>query len=544
MAGQRWQWQMQASIARDETQTSPDWNTQDAGVQTPQVGSNWRFYGQISGQTSTSPWAYVGQYGGLQKTPYGQVVYAPWIQSDFHETISGGFTNVERFDYSTYSHTGVIQSHINNNPFNHQIRNDTHTYNYVTRFFPTHGYLNLTSSVKADNPFAISFATENGFVAVTSTGNLTLGQIVSPQGPTTVTLAANTQLLPSTNPDKPFSIEAEGLSITAPGSSIGTAAVPLNVKLIPGTVFTATAGINGVNVNATGLITLGAVASGSSNATYGPVTIDASAGIASNGSWVVGRSVTLTSSNGAIGTSAMAVMVSPQGAITNADSRNVSAPSIKASASGDIRIRAEGDLWVDSIASQTGSVVVKLFSPLAKLRLEPPMRGLGDELAGEAGLGPRLLFRSADGLVTTFVEGDTLSEVDMHAIASETPQLIAPRLAALHALPPPAAQAGGPPVLWRFIESMLEHTDSKALPPSVSFDRLCAEVARMRERCDVLQLPVVHGHGDLKPSNIMRRPPEATAHLLMHEALLTAGRKAVDQICFIDFELSGLHYRG
>ena len=202
--------------------------------------------------------------------------------------------------------------------------------------------------------------------------------------------------------------------------------------------------------------------------------------------------------------------------------------------------------WVYRVdlPAPTGSVVVKLFSPLAKLRLEPPMRGLGDELAGEAGLGPRLLFRSADGLVTTFVEGDTLSEVDMHAIASETPQLIAPRLAALHALPPPAAQAGGPPVLWRFIESMLEHTDSKALPPSVSFDRLCAEVARMRERCDVLQLPMVHGHGDLKPSNIMRRPPEATAHLLMHEALLTAGRKAVDQICFIDFELSGLHYRG
>jgi serine/threonine-protein kinase len=51
-------------------------------------------------------------------------------------------------------------------------------------------------------------------------------------------------------------------------------------------------------------------------------------------------------------------------------------------------------------------------------------------------------------------------------------------------------------------------------------------------------------HRDLKPSNIMRRPPEATAHLLRHEALLTAGRKAVDQICFIDFELSGLHYRG
>jgi len=348
MAGQRWQWQMQASITRvpPRPETGPPY-TVSSGSNTPQVSSSWVFEG-----SNEDPWAYVGPTGYLQSTPYGQVIISS-IRDDFYETITGGFTNYVAFNYST-DRAGRDKS-TTAAPI-------TETYTYYTtvssRSFPTQGYLRLTSSVKADNPFAISFATENGYVAVTSTGNLTLGQIVSPQGPTSVTLAANTQLLPSTNPDKPFAIEAEGLSITAPGSSIGTAAVPLSVKLIPGSVFTATAGINGVNVNATGLITLGAVASGSSNATYGPVTIDASAGIASNGSWVVGRSVTLTSSNGAIGTSAMAVMVSPRGAVTNADNRNVSAPSIKASASGDIRMQAEGDLWVDSIASQSGSVVV------------------------------------------------------------------------------------------------------------------------------------------------------------------------------------------
>ena len=51
----------------------------------------------------------------------------------------------------------------------------------------------------------------------------------------------------------------------------------------------------------------------------------------------------------------------------------------------------------------------------------------------------------------------------------------------------------------------------------------------MRERCDALQLPVVLGHGDLKPSNVM-----------LHSE---AGARR-EGICFIDFELSGNHYRG
>ncbi|NQW46463.1 MAG: hypothetical protein HQ464_01710, partial [Planctomycetes bacterium] len=165
-------------------------------------------------------------------------------------------------------------------------------------------------------------------------------------------------LFPSTSSDNPFSIEAQGLTISAPGSSIGTAAVPLELKLIPGTVFTATAGIGGVYVHGTGVVTLGAVASGSTDATYGPVSIDAPSGIASNGNWVVGRSVTLKSANATIGTLSNPVKVAPRGTVTNPDNRNVSAPSILATAYGDIRLQAEGDLWVDSISSVAGNVVV------------------------------------------------------------------------------------------------------------------------------------------------------------------------------------------
>lgn len=68
----------------------------------------------------------------------------------------------------------------------------------------------------------------------------------------------------------------------------------------------------------------------------------------------------------------------------------------------------------------TGSLVVKLFSPLAKLRLAPELRGLGDFVAGESGIGPRLHFRNADGIISDFIPGKTLTESDIHEVCSFT----------------------------------------------------------------------------------------------------------------------------
>ena len=187
-----------------------------------------------------------------------------------------------------------------------------------------------------------------------------------------------------------------------------------------------------------------------------------------------------------------------------------------------------------------GSVVVKLFSPLAKLRLTPPLRGFGDELAGERGLGPRLLFRNAEGLVCDFVPGDTLTEQHIHGGSVELPKRIAPRLAALHSVAlqdaRPSQHAAHPatqPVLWDFLESMLVHIESAdadadaALANMPDAAEVRREVARMRSRCDALGLPVVVGHGDLKPSNVMSDSADPDGG-----------------ICFIDFELAGAHYRG
>ena len=171
------------------------------------------------------------------------------------------------------------------------------------------------------------------------------------------------------------------------------------------------------------------------------------------------------------------------------------------------------------------------------------MRGAGDEGGGAASLGPRLIFRSADGLVSEYVHGAELTEDDMHTPGSALPELIAPLLASLHALPdirghapaggyPPATASPRSPILWDFLGTMLSHiaASPQHLPPGISLAQLSAEVERMRDRCEALGLPVVSGHGDLKPSNVM---------------LDNAPQQGGEGRCqFIDFELAGHHYRG
>mmetsp|Transcript_39575 Transcript_39575/g.83038 ORF Transcript_39575/g.83038 Transcript_39575/m.83038 type:complete len:533 (+) Transcript_39575:54-1652(+) len=182
-------------------------------------------------------------------------------------------------------------------------------------------------------------------------------------------------------------------------------------------------------------------------------------------------------------------------------------------------------------------VVAKIFSPLAKLRLTPAMRGAADALAAAHGLGPRVMYKNDEGMITDFVRGRTLTETDIHDKKAHKGVLkaLAPKLAALHSVPLPSQE---PPVLWHFMEEMLLQIKKgeAALPEGITPEQVSAEVARMRRRFDELQMPVVNGHGDLKPSNVMQR--EVCGGLVPDVAA------DADDVTFIDFELSGPHYRG
>jgi aminoglycoside phosphotransferase (APT) family kinase protein len=147
------------------------------------------------------------------------------------------------------------------------------------------------------------------------------------------------------------------------------------------------------------------------------------------------------------------------------------------------------------------------------------------------------LFTCEDGLVTEYMAGmRDLTEAELHSPgAGPLVGAIATKLAKLHSLPLPAREGSssdngegeGEVVLWTFMERMLERIERTPhrLPPTISAGDIRGEVRRMRESTDALGLPIVHGHGDLKPSNVM-------------------GSDDSTRVQFIDFELAGAHYRG
>ena len=162
-------------------------------------------------------------------------------------------------------------------------------------------------------------------------------------------------------------------------------------------------------------------------------------------------------------------------------------------------------------------VVVKIYSAMAKARCAPACRGVVDEAVGAAGLGPQIHVRTDDALVAEFVDGETLTERDLKDEA--TALAIAPKLAQLHALPIPPPLPHEPAALWIGIDAMLA-CDGDALDSAL----LRREAARMRDAVEACTHADVLGHGDLKPSNVLR--------------LRRGG------ITFIDFELAGPNYRG
>ena len=141
-------------------------------------------------------------------------------------------------------------------------------------------------------------------------------------------------------------------------------------------------------------------------------------------------------------------------------------------------------------------VVVKVYSAMAKARCAPACRGVVDEAVGAAGLGPQIHVRTDDALVAEFVDGETLTERDLKD--DETALAIAPKLAALHALPIPEPLPQKP-ALWVGIDAMLA-CEGDALDSTL----LKREAARMRDAVEACTHADVLGHGDLKPSNVLR----------------------------------------
>lgn len=169
------------------------------------------------------------------------------------------------------------------------------------------------------------------------------------------------------------------------------------------------------------------------------------------------------------------------------------------------KIQASGTMLVAKIFSES----LKARSPVAS------QRGRWDEEAGLAAIGPRVYGRSADALLTEFVNGATLTAHDLTenkwALAMER---VAPKLAALHRIG--AWEPGTVPVVWQGMWALLDLSENGPMGD------LRTEVARALRLVEhELGPPDVCAHGDLKASNMVL---------------------AEGNIIFIDFELAGPGY--
>jgi hypothetical protein len=363
LIGERFEWLEQATLTRQQSSTS--WNL-----------GNWQFTNQF-GASSNLPWVYlstnysylvgssggtgfeVGAYG-LSQTPQGWLINNTSLENTaFKETITGGVTGTSGGPYygafhgcggniGDGCHYGYTEN-TNPGPDNNGDPAAVWHWNFITD-----GYLQMTVSVKADNLIGVNFSgSPVGSVTVTSNGAINIdGQITNPNGNTTIT-ATNGGIL--TAPVIGL-VTSDNLTLSASGG-IGAAGQLFNATL--GGDLSATGGSQGVYVNLNSGAVLGTV-SAQTGSSYGPVTIVATGDLlaASNTSLVAGSQITLSTTQGAIGSTGTPLNINNVGPVTTNYDGSISG-AVTASAENDIVLtQLAGNFNVLSVASVAGNVVL------------------------------------------------------------------------------------------------------------------------------------------------------------------------------------------
>lgn len=161
--------------------------------------------------------------------------------------------------------------------------------------------------------------------------------------------------------------------------------------------------------------------------------------------------------------------------------------------------------------------VAKLLSQMALDRRPTSSSFQIDLLASSYGIGPRVIECTDYGTLMEFLDGACLAEDNINSPNRDsTLYKIATQLKKFHSLP---MDMKDPNMLWFSLEAMLKDSSlNKYLQDELDFQK--QKIVPL-----VPQSSMVCGHGDFKPSNIY----------------IT---KEKDSVRFIDFELSGLNYRG
>jgi len=171
-------------------------------------------------------------------------------------------------------------------------------------------------------------------------------------------------------------------------------------------------------------------------------------------------------------------------------------------------------------------VVVKCYTDLAFLRLDPDAMGSVDVAVGNSAIGPCVRYSSPRGLVMDHVDGHTLEEKEMHKDDFGLLGTLANAVAQLHRLPIPEV-CKGDPMLWRSVDKTVAVANEKPeLWPAgmPSIESVMKEIRWAKEMVDKISPEIVLAHGDLKPSNVISDEKKNEVHI-------------------IDCELGGPNYR-
>ncbi|WID96648.1 leukotoxin LktA family filamentous adhesin [Bosea vestrisii] len=359
VTGTRYEWTQQA-ILQKEGLTEANRNQRDI------PGVYWRF----DSGTSGNPWVYVDAQS--PSTNPGQDWGYWWsrsAQAPSATTVSGrltndtSLTNVGLTQEITggqldFIHNSASYGGCNGQAINHCDRDFVAqpgasqaqwAYNYATRAF-----VQVTASVKADNPFAVSFAgNAAGRVSITSNSSvIQQGNIVNPSGTTTIvasggsfTQAPNTTIL------------SNNLTLTA-RDSIGTQSAAIQATLTQGAQLDARTGSGGINLDITGSARVVALRADQNPGGYGNINVRATGSleaVATGSTNVVGRNITLVSDEGSIGS--LTNLMTMRAVATQLPNGSQVDGVVNLSARGDIGIaQVAGDLRVGQIESRAGDV--------------------------------------------------------------------------------------------------------------------------------------------------------------------------------------------
>jgi hypothetical protein len=341
-SGLRWQWQLQTTIQQPGnifhpftpgTVSTAGWAFDTQGVENP---GDENHPGGLQ-NLDQNPWYYLkvqdGDINDGTTTPTGWTVLAPELHDyDFEETISGTVTGFRQL--TVHYHDGHFGFAPTNPPFSDS-RGEVDPWTYI---YATRAELTLTNSVKADNPIGINFAgPTQATVTITSSTPVTLeGNIANPLGDTTISAPSITQ-------DSSATITSNTLTLdTGLAGNVGTASQPVSASLTENGVLKVQAGSGGVYLDLDSGAVLHQV-----NASNGDVVVNATGSlVAGSETSIQGNSITLTSTEGAVGTAAAPLLIVPSGVVN-------------AAALQDIGLTTFGAvLKVGEICSTTGDVTL------------------------------------------------------------------------------------------------------------------------------------------------------------------------------------------